>query len=61
MKFFSTAAVLSILVTISFMTNIAVAVPVESSSDTNGTKAGFPACIFCLKSAKLNDTPAAKS
>ena len=29
MKFFSTAAVLSVLVTIGFMSNVAVAAPVE--------------------------------
>ncbi|KAF8731261.1 hypothetical protein AX14_004963, partial [Amanita brunnescens Koide BX004] len=33
MKFVSTAAVLGFLVTIGFMSNVAVAVPVESSSD----------------------------
>ncbi|KAF8740886.1 hypothetical protein AX14_006953 [Amanita brunnescens Koide BX004] len=32
MKFFSTATVLRFLVTISLMSNVAVAVPVESSS-----------------------------
>ncbi|KAF8740878.1 hypothetical protein AX14_006945 [Amanita brunnescens Koide BX004] len=34
MKFFSTAAVLSVLVAIGFMSNVAVAAPVESSSDS---------------------------
>ncbi|KAF8731268.1 hypothetical protein AX14_004969 [Amanita brunnescens Koide BX004] len=33
MKFFSSTAVLSFLVAINFMSNVAVAVPVESSSD----------------------------
>ncbi|KAF8704489.1 hypothetical protein AX14_013946 [Amanita brunnescens Koide BX004] len=34
MKFFSTTVVLSFLVAISFMSNVAVAMPVESSSDS---------------------------
>ncbi|KAF8740880.1 hypothetical protein AX14_006947 [Amanita brunnescens Koide BX004] len=47
MKFFSTATVVSFLVTISFMSNVAVAMPVESSSG------GVPAGL-----AKRQDFPA---